>query len=304
MVPKGIKRNMVGHFVFYEVPMQSLESKPFKTFEEQLNILKTRGLIIDDDEKAIAVLKRISYYRLSAYSLTLRKDDIFYDDVRIENIVELYDFDAALRNLILRNTEHIEMAFRTYISYHHAEEYGNIGYRNPKTFNDSYFHQKFIAKLEKQIEKSDEIFVKHYKEKENGIFPFWVAIETINFDTLSKLYKNMLSPEKTTISKLYCRVHYEYVDSWLHSAVIARNICAHGGRLYNRIGLQAVKISKKKYPNVKNSSVFAYFIAIHKLLPSNKLKQQFKSDLESLFQKFPFADPKYMGFPNEWESYL
>lgn len=57
------------------------EIKPFKTIEEQISILKDRGLIIENEEYAKKSLANLNYYRLSAYTLTLRKDDKFYDNV-------------------------------------------------------------------------------------------------------------------------------------------------------------------------------------------------------------------------------
>ena len=39
------------------------------SFEDQIALLKSRGLQIDDEPKAISYLKEISYYRLSAYYL-------------------------------------------------------------------------------------------------------------------------------------------------------------------------------------------------------------------------------------------
>jgi len=32
------------------------------TFEEQIELLKSRGLIVDDEEKAFYILQRINYY--------------------------------------------------------------------------------------------------------------------------------------------------------------------------------------------------------------------------------------------------
>mgnify|MGYP003468992462 CR=1 FL=1 len=55
--------------------------KSFKTIEEQIDILKDRGVIIEDEEVAKKSLANLNYYRLSAYTLTLRKDDHFYDNV-------------------------------------------------------------------------------------------------------------------------------------------------------------------------------------------------------------------------------
>lgn len=49
------------------------ETKSFCTYEQQLQILKRRGLSIADDTLALQWLREKNYYRLSAYSLTLRR---------------------------------------------------------------------------------------------------------------------------------------------------------------------------------------------------------------------------------------
>ena len=61
----------------------SQEVKPFKTIEEQIDILEDRGLIIDDEDAAKKFLANLNYYRLSAYTLTLRKDNHFYANVHL-----------------------------------------------------------------------------------------------------------------------------------------------------------------------------------------------------------------------------
>ena len=40
-------------------------SKPFRSIDEQIELLGCRGMIIDDDEVARHALERIGYYRLS-----------------------------------------------------------------------------------------------------------------------------------------------------------------------------------------------------------------------------------------------
>ena len=42
-------------------------AKPPTTFQEQVDLLKSRGLIINDSEKALQNISRINYYRLSSY---------------------------------------------------------------------------------------------------------------------------------------------------------------------------------------------------------------------------------------------
>ena len=51
--------------------------KPPKTFEEQYNLLKKRGLIIDDKNKCIKKLSELNYYRFTGYLLPYKKSDMF-----------------------------------------------------------------------------------------------------------------------------------------------------------------------------------------------------------------------------------
>lgn len=46
-----------------------------KTYEQQAQILQKRNLIIDDMKGALSFLKRVNYYRFSAYGLTLKQSD-------------------------------------------------------------------------------------------------------------------------------------------------------------------------------------------------------------------------------------
>ena len=48
--------------------------KPPLTYEAQLQLLKSRGLLIEDEEKALHTLQVISYYRLSGYWYPLLED--------------------------------------------------------------------------------------------------------------------------------------------------------------------------------------------------------------------------------------
>lgn len=76
------------------------QTKPFKSYDEQIALLRERGLIITDDVYARDVLKRMNYYRFSAYSLTLRENDRFFPEVTLQDMVALYDFDQEFRSII------------------------------------------------------------------------------------------------------------------------------------------------------------------------------------------------------------
>ncbi|MBY6917673.1 Abi family protein [Clostridium botulinum] len=71
--------------------------KPFENIEEQIEILKERGMVIKDKDYASRVLLYVNYYRLSGYTLTLRRYNIFYNNVKLEQVMEIYNFDTELR---------------------------------------------------------------------------------------------------------------------------------------------------------------------------------------------------------------
>jgi len=131
-------------------------------------------------------------------------------------------------------TEQIEIAFRTHISYHVAHTYGSLGYLNSAHFENENYHAAFISELEKEVQRSQEIFIKHHIEKYNGQIPVWVAVEVLSFGALSKLFSNMKSDDRNQISRSNYRVPARYLESWLKCLSYLRNICAHYGRLYNR----------------------------------------------------------------------
>ncbi|QAY66950.1 Abi family protein [Paenibacillus protaetiae] len=82
--------------------------KPPLPYEEQLQLLKSRGLIVNDEIAALNILKRISYYRLTAYTLTFKQQDIFTSGTTFETIYRHYEFDSKLRNIVMEIIEHVD----------------------------------------------------------------------------------------------------------------------------------------------------------------------------------------------------
>ena len=285
--------------------MGDLHYKPHKSVSEQVKLLKDRGLIVEDDKRAEEILLRINYYRLSAYSLTLRSNDVFSEKATFTNILQLYEFDEALRNCLIKYTAKVEIAFRTYISYVHSGKYGPLGYMNNRNFEDECHHSDFLSRCKKSLSYSKETFVKHHKIAYNGVYPFWVVVETITFDVLSKLFNNLLNEDKNYISASYYRISREYVGSWLKGSVELRNICAHGGRLYNRsFQTTKVKLGNKEKKEIKPDSPFAKMYGLFMLLPTKLDKRSFIEDLSVLLERYPFVEPRYLGMPVNWKDFL
>lgn len=274
-------------------------TKPFKTYDEQIALLKSRGLVIADDEKAKELLKKTNYYRLSAYSLTLRQNDTFYPNVSIDDIVSLYEFDALLRQIVFDFSSRAETAARAYIAYYHAEKHGPLGYLDNRNFDDEWKHAGFLKELKLSIERSSEVFVAHHKDDLGGVYPVWVVIEETTFGSLSKFFKNMVISDRNEISKKYYGLSREYVESFLQCASVARNIAAHGGRFYNRVNLSpAVKLTPK-LKALDNRRPGAYLYAIYSILPTDD-KAPMLLALRKAFEKYSFVSPKYLGLPDDW----
>lgn len=299
-------RNLIGLLFFRGIFMP--EVKPFKSIEEQIKILEERGLIIDDKNEAIKTLRHINYYRLSGYTLTLRNKDIFYKDITFSDMMQLYYFDVELRGLLLEMLDVVEVSFRTHIAYYHSAQYGALGYRHNKGFENLDYHKEFIQDLEKTIKsdkKTNEVFIKHYNEKYDGQFPIWVVVEMLTFGTISMLYSNSDYEIKKRIAKEIYVVPPEYIQNWLRGLVIIRNICAHRGRLYNRPIVIKPKLSNKdKQYGIRNDRVFSYIFVLKKLIVDSDRWDGYVSSLEQIIEKYPFVQLEALGFVLNWKEVL
>jgi len=76
--------------------------KPHLPYEEQVDLLIRRGLVCADSASTLFWLKRIGYYRLSAYFIPFKDaaTGIFRPGTTFEQVIDLYRFDADLRRLV------------------------------------------------------------------------------------------------------------------------------------------------------------------------------------------------------------
>jgi len=71
--------------------------KPPTTYKQQIEKLRSRGCIIDDEAYAIDILAKVNYYRLTAYFLPFKKQDNSYrEGTNINSIYNIYEFDRKL----------------------------------------------------------------------------------------------------------------------------------------------------------------------------------------------------------------
>lgn len=276
--------------------------------DEQVENLKRIGLIVENEEYAKKILNDISYFRLiKAYSLNLKsKNGKYTDNVRFEQLVELYLFNANFRQIIFSEIEKIEINARCRIANYFSERYGVLGYLEADNFANIKYHQAFIDDIEEEIRRNSKApFVKNFKENyEGGNLPIYALVEIFSFGTLSKFYKNMKNPDKKIIASSF-GVGYTYFESWLESISYVRNICAHYGRLYNA-KLSKTPILYKEYSEVGigNNRIFGVFLCLKQLLKNDSHWNIFVDKIDMLFGKYESVDIKTMGFPKNWKELL
>ena len=127
--------------------------QPPMTIDEQVENLKSIGLIVNDEEYAKKILNDISYFRLvKAYSLNLKpKNGNYNKNTAFEEIVELYLFNANFRQIIFPEIEKIEINVRCRVANYFAEQYGVLGDLNSENFEEEVYHKEFLEDIEEEI---------------------------------------------------------------------------------------------------------------------------------------------------------
>ncbi len=309
-----------------------VERKPFLTIDEQINLLKSRGLIMKDERFAKDILEDSNYYRLSGYSLTLRKDNHFFHGVSFEDITDIYYFDQALRSLLFHYLQVIEVRVKSVYAYEFAKMYGPTSYTDPANFNSSLTTEEFenlLTKPKEMREKRlpEELFLKHYQEVDQ--LPIWVFIEVFTFGDLSRIFTASTDELKVAVSKHFiknyivsenfqCTNNVSFFRMNLHCLTTLRNFCAHGSRLFNRVFIRKPHLTKfefkllrkvnnpsqsngSKHGNRDNSHLYGFILVMKSLLRDNDF-DALKSSIIALEAKYPKIDMGYYGFPKDWES--
>lgn len=213
-------------------------NKPATTYAQQVELLKQRGMSFQDEAEACFYLEHLNYYRLGAYWLPFEADHgshQFKPDTRFEEVLALYRFDRELRLLILDAIERVEVSVRSHWAYELAHRHGCHAHLDKNLANRPDYFLKNLEDLEKEVKRSDEVFIVHMKRTyAESLPPVWAVCEVMSLGLLSRWYDN-LKPMATrkAIARAY-DLTQPVLTSWLHHLAGVRNLCAHHARLWNR----------------------------------------------------------------------
>lgn len=216
--------------------------KTFKTIDEQIDILKSKGLEIDDIEYAKDVLLRENYFFISGYRhlfLKSPKDRMFIPGTEFKELYAMFNFDRQIRNIFFKNILIVENNAKSIFSYQLSKKYGikEKDYLNPSNFDRSGDKARrvndLISKIKRQIRVNggQHSATLHYTSN-YGYIPFWVVVKVLSFGLISELYSVMKREDQKEIAYVY---GVDEDDLLVYLPILAnfRNLCAHEDIMYD-----------------------------------------------------------------------
>ncbi|MCD8036981.1 MAG: Abi family protein [Clostridiales bacterium] len=318
-----------------------MAEKVYKSYQEQLSILRSRGMVIDEgsqESRAMDILERENYYNVIngykelflEHTETSTSDEQYKAGTTFDEVYALYSFDRELRNIYLKYLLKIENRFKTVIAHEFSEKYGHDNYLKIDSFDTT--DEKSISssirligeiqqEIARQMGKHHQV-VTHYMT-EHGYIPLWVLVNVLTFGKIENFYKCMKPADKTIVAKQFGLQPNE-LGKFMSMLGLARNKCAHDERFFdikfrNAIHTKSIKkfsslgITRANDGSYTYGTNDAYALAIMfaLLLRKSELKE-FISVMKVNFRKLekqlytiPALDiMNIMGYGDNWEKLI
>lgn len=301
------------------------------TYDQQIQKLRDKNLVISDEVQAKTVLHRYGYFALiTGYKdlLKNRTTKNYMDGTTFEDVVAIYQFDEQLREITFRYLLHIERHIRSALSYGFCDKYGDSQCKYLDKRNYDISSHKKETEVDKLISKyldplinhpTQYVYIEHHKSH-HGNVPFWVLVNALTFGTLSKIYKYSKGQVQSAVSIEFDGIDESQLCQILEVLTDFRNVCAHNERLFthrcSRHDIPDLPLHRKlSIPQKGNEFVygkrdfFSVVLAFRYMLPHSDFLA-FKTQLSQLLNKAIQQNSKIsmpellemMGMPANWKK--
>ena len=307
-----------------------MRHKTFKTLDEQVAILESKGLKIEDYEEAKMILFRENYFFLNGYRHLLMEQDgkgIFIKGATFRELYGIFLFDRKMRNIVFKYILVIENNIKSIISYQLSKKYG---YREKDYFNAENFRQEnfkltqvhdIINKMKRQVRlngkqhQATAHFLTNY-----GYIPLWVSVKVLSFGIISELYSILKVEDQREIADYY-KIDINSLIVYLPILANYRNICAHEDIIYDHRTQRVIPDTKyhhrlnipkkeEEYMYGKND-LYAVIIILKQLLSEREFRDlineiSYEIDTLSSVLDSVLANTilNRIGFPDNWRDIL
>ncbi len=305
-----------------------MAAKIFKTIEEQLDILKSKNLTIEDYDKAKIILLRENYFFLNGYRtpFLMTGSKRFIDGATFEELHALFTFDRYFRNIIFKNILIVENNYKSIFSYVLSKKYGykEKDYLNPDNFDRNKDKSRQINDLIRKVKRQIRIngyqhsATSHYINN-YGYIPLWVGVKVLSFGLMGELFSILKQEDKEEIASYYEQIDADDLEDYLSILSNYRNLCAHEDILYNHTTQKSISDSKIHFeldiPKVDNeyiygkNDIFALIIILKNVLTFSDFKMmmnEIEYEIEWLSSKLKSIDVQKilyrMGFPENFKQ--
>ena len=303
-----------------------MSKKVFKTLDEQVEILRGKGLVITDEEKTKKILLKENYFFINGYRhFFLKKKDQFIEGTTFEELYGMFKFDRNIRNIFFKNLLIIENNIKSLISYELSKEYGfkEKDYLNVENFTDDSIKirqvRDVLNKISRQIRVngSQHAATMHYITN-YGYVPLWILVKVVSFGLVSEFYDIFRHKDQQAIADFY-HLDPEVLSLYLHILANYRNLCAHEDILYDHKTQKEINDTdyhkKLKIPQGEDGyklgkdDLFAVMIIFKQMLSESEFKELvnevgYEIDLlEARTEIIPISTfLNKIGFPDNWRK--
>ena len=305
-----------------------MANKIFKSIDEQIEILKSKGLVINDLDKTKDILFRDNYFFISGYRhmfMRGNKEKGFIEGTTFEELYAVFVFDRKIRNIMFKYILVIENNIKSIISYQLSKKYGfkDKDYLNPKNFTQDALRVRqvydVLNKMKRQIRVNGKQHTAtlHYISN-YGYIPMWILVKVLSFGLISELYGILKTEDQVTVSEFY-DLNTETLGIYLALLSNFRNLCAHEDILYDHRTQRQIPNTKyhyeleipkdeEEYKYGKND-LFALIIIFKQMLRD----EEFVDLINELSYEIDVLDGKVdtvplntilnkIGFPDNWRE--
>lgn len=310
-------------------------NKPFKSIDEQILLLKARGLIFGNEEKAKSYLLLNNYYNVINYysKFFLASNDTYRSGTSFDEISHVYYFDKEIKTIFFKSILEIEKYFKSLLSYYfsesHKDDYSFLLASNFRN-DDILKVTKTIASMSKIIvtkqQEKNSNSIKHYINQHHNV-PLWVLSNYMTFGQIIRFYTHMKDAERNKIAKTFSYFLSENLDipkikitsqqvlSFLKNICEVRNIVAHGNKFLGFKCKENTLYLKELHSNYNVSNtdprqdVFNVYIVIRAFLSKNQfaiMNNSLRRRTRQLSSKVTSIDYNVitgsLGFPKDWKN--
>ena len=269
--------------------------KPFKSIEEQINILKERGITFSSEEDAHKKLLNNNYYTvINGYSRPFLEYGKFPENYRMgttfDEVFALYEFDCNIRALLLKYILRVEHQLKSVIAHVFSGKYRDVPY--PDYLDRSFFdvegsdkrldlYKELIEHIDKELErqeKNNNPMLMHYKENYDNIPP-WILMSFLSFGMMRTFYCCLKNQDQNEVARKF-NLYPNELSSYLSALNIFRNACAHDERVYNLRLKNAIVRRDNNNNKTEYKKIYVLVLILKDMLDASTF-MSFYSELES-----------------------